>query len=72
MSFVSKMNEIPEVVECHHITGSGDFLLKILAKDINSYQKLILDKLVDIEEIGNMQSMVILSTYKDSKVMPIS
>jgi len=31
-----------------------------------------LDKLVDIEEIGNMQSMVILSTYKDSKVMPIS
>ena len=72
MSFVQKMNEIPEVVECHHITGSGDFLLKILAKDINSYQKLILDKLVDIEEIGNMQSMVILSTYKDSKVMPIS
>ncbi|WP_018341398.1 Lrp/AsnC family transcriptional regulator [Cytophaga aurantiaca] len=72
MSFVTQMNEIPEVVECHHITGSGDFLLKILAKDINSYQKLILDKLVDIEEIGNMQSMVILSTYKDSKVMPIS
>lgn len=72
MSFVSQMNEIPEVVECHHITGSGDFLLKILARDINSYQKLILDKLVDIEEIGNMQSMVILSTYKDSKVMPIS
>jgi DNA-binding Lrp family transcriptional regulator len=72
MSFVSQMNEIPEVVECHHITGAGDFLLKILAKDINSYQKLILDKLVDIEEIGNMQSMVILSTYKDSKVMPIS
>jgi len=72
MSFVSQMNAIPEVVECHHITGSGDFLLKILAKDINSYQKLILDKLVDIEEIGNMQSMVILSTYKDSKVMPIS
>jgi len=72
MSFVSQMNEIPEVVECHHITGAGDFLLKILAKDINSYQKLILDKLVDIDEIGNMQSMVILSTYKDSKVMPIS
>ncbi len=72
MSFVNQMNAIPEVVECHHITGSGDFLLKILAKDINSYQKLILDKLVDIEEIGNMQSMVILSTYKDSKVMPIS
>lgn len=70
-SFVEKINQIPEVVECHHITGAGDFLLKVLTKDIGSYQSLILDKLVDIEEIGNMQSMVILSTFKDAKVMPV-
>ncbi|MBO9701654.1 MAG: Lrp/AsnC family transcriptional regulator [Sporocytophaga sp.] len=70
-SFVDKINKIPEVIECHHITGSGDFLLKVLTHNISSYQELILEKLVDIEEIGNMQSMVILSTYKDSKVMPI-
>jgi len=71
MSFVDKINSIPQVVECHHITGSGDFLLKVLAKDITSYQELILDKLVDIDEIGNMQSMVVLSTYKDSRVIPV-
>ncbi|MBX9852963.1 MAG: Lrp/AsnC family transcriptional regulator [Cytophagaceae bacterium] len=71
MSFVDRIKQIPEVVECHHITGTGDFLLKVLTKDIASYQELILNKLVDIEEIGNMQSMVILSTFKDSKVMPI-
>ena len=70
-SFVEKINQVPEVVECHHITGSGDFLLKVLTRDISSYQELILEKLVDIEEIGNMQSMVILSTFKDSKVMPV-
>jgi len=70
-SFVEKIQGIPEVVECHHITGSGDFLLKVLTKDIASYQELILEKLVDIEEIGNMQSMVILSTFKDAKVMPM-
>ena len=71
MSFVEKVNSIPQIVECHHITGSGDFLLKVLAKDITSYQELILDKLVDIDEIGNMQSMVVLSTYKDSRVIPV-
>lgn len=71
MNFVEKMNQIPEVIECHHVTGAGDFLLKILTRDINSYQSLILEKLVEIEEIGNMQSMVILSTFKDSKVMPL-
>lgn len=71
MSFVDKINKIPEVIECHHITGSGDFLLKILTKDISSYQQLILNTLADIDEIGNMQSMMILSTFKDSKIMPI-
>jgi Lrp/AsnC family transcriptional regulator, leucine-responsive regulatory protein len=70
-SFVDKINKIQEVVECHHITGAGDFLLKVVTKDIASYQELILEKLVDIEEIGNMQSMVILSTFKDNKVMPL-
>jgi Lrp/AsnC family transcriptional regulator, leucine-responsive regulatory protein len=70
-SFVDKINKIHEVVECHHITGAGDFLLKVVTKDIASYQELILEKLVDIEEIGNMQSMVILSTFKDNKVMPL-
>jgi Lrp/AsnC family leucine-responsive transcriptional regulator len=71
MSFVDKVNHIPEIIECHHITGSGDFLLKVLTKDISTYQQLILNTLVDIEEIGNMQSMMVLSSFKDSKVMPI-
>lgn len=70
-TFVEKINSIREVIECHHITGSGDFLLKVLTTDISSYQTLILDKLSQIEEIGNMKSMVILSSFKDSKVMPI-
>ncbi|HAR20136.1 MAG TPA: AsnC family transcriptional regulator [Cytophagales bacterium] len=70
-SFVEKIKKLPEVIECHHITGSGDFLLKVLTSDIPSYQKLILDKLSQIEEIGNMQSMVVLANYKQSRVIPI-
>lgn len=71
MSFVEQINNVPEVIECHHITGTGDFLLKILTKDMTTYQALILDKLVEIDQMGNMQSMVVLKTFKDSKVMPI-
>lgn len=70
-SFVKQINKIPEVIECHHITGAGDFILKIIARDISSYQRLILEKVSDIKEIDNLQSMVVLSTYKDSKVLPI-
>jgi len=69
--FIDSINEIDEVVECHHITGSGDFILKIIAGDIPSYQQLMLERVSNIEVVDNMQSMVILSTFKDRKVMPI-
>ena len=70
--FIEEINKIPEVVECHHITGAGDFILKVIAKDIASYQKLMLEKVSDIKQVDNMQSMVVLSTFKDSKVIPVS
>ncbi|MFY0600310.1 MAG: Lrp/AsnC family transcriptional regulator [Cyclobacteriaceae bacterium] len=69
--FLSEINMIDEVVECHHITGSGDFILKVIAKDISSYQRLMLEKVSEIEVVDSLQSMVILSTFKNSKTMPI-
>jgi Lrp/AsnC family transcriptional regulator, leucine-responsive regulatory protein len=70
-NFLTEINKIDEIIECHHITGSGDFMLRIIAKDIGSYQKLMLEKVSNITVVDNMQSMVILSTFKDSKVIPI-
>jgi DNA-binding Lrp family transcriptional regulator len=69
--FIKEIDRVDEVIECHHITGAGDFILKIISKDIPAYQKLMLEKVSDIKVVDNMQSMVVLSTFKDSKVMPI-
>jgi len=69
--FTSKIKEIDEVIECHHVTGSGDFLLRVIAKDIASYQLLMLEKVSDIEVVDSLQTLVILSTFKDSKSIPI-
>ncbi|HCR53991.1 MAG TPA: AsnC family transcriptional regulator [Cytophagales bacterium] len=69
--FLVAMEEIEEVVECHHLTGSADFILKVVSSDIPSYQTLMLEKVSNIEVVDSMQSMVILSTFKDSKVVPI-
>lgn len=70
-SFVNQITQIPEVVECHHITGQGDFILKVVSRDITSYQRLLVEVINEIPEIDNTQSTVILSTFKDSRVMPI-
>lgn len=69
--FVTTIEQVPEIIECHHVTGSCDFLLKVIAKDIGSYQKLIMETINEIEVVASTQTMVILSTFKNSKVLPI-
>ena len=69
--FIAAIRKIDEIVECHHITGAGDFILKIVAADISAYQQLMLEKVSNIEVVDSLQSMVILSTFKDSKTMPL-
>jgi Lrp/AsnC family leucine-responsive transcriptional regulator len=69
--FIRAIEKIDEVIECHHVTGQADFILRIVAPDIPAYQKLMLEKVTNIEVVDNMQSTVILSTFKDSKVVPI-
>ncbi|HOX82458.1 MAG TPA: Lrp/AsnC family transcriptional regulator [Chryseolinea sp.] len=69
--FIAAINKINEVVECHHITGAGDFILKVVSADISAYQQLMLDQVSNIEVVDSLQSMVILSTFKDSKSLPL-
>lgn len=69
--FMNAINSIPEIVECHHVTGQADFILKIVCGDIPSYQNLMLEKVTNIEVVDNLQSTVILSTLKDTKRIPI-
>ncbi len=69
--FIKAISKIEEVVECHHVTGQADFIMKIVASDIPAYQSLMLEKVSNIEVVDNMQSTVILSTFKDSRVIPI-
>jgi Lrp/AsnC family transcriptional regulator, leucine-responsive regulatory protein len=69
--FMKAIRKIDEVVECHHVTGQADFILKIVAADIPSYQNLMLEKVTNIEVVDSLQSTVILSTFKDSKVVPL-
>lgn len=70
-TFLNAIKDIDEITECHHVTGSGDFVLKVIAPDINAYQRLMLEQVSEISVVDNLQSMVILSTLKETKSMPV-
>jgi len=70
-NFTAQVAKITEIVECLQVTGNFDYQLKVSVKDIPAFEKLIGEKLSKIEEIGQMQTMVVLSEIKSSKVLPI-
>ena len=67
---VKEIEAIPEIVECYNITGASDLMLKIVARDMEAYEELIFKKLSMISEINRLQTMIVLSTFKDSDVLP--
>jgi len=69
-NFLDKIKEIEEITECYIITGEADFLIKIVCKDIPTYEQLLFKTLSQIEEIERLKTLMTLSTVKDSKVLP--
>ena len=70
--FVKQVNEFPEVVECHRVSGNFDYLLKLLVEDIEAYENFIITKLTLIPYLGNVQSLITLSTGKEISEIDLS
>jgi DNA-binding Lrp family transcriptional regulator len=64
--FENAINKIDEVMECFHVAGNYDYLLKIIVKDMNSYQAFLKNKLSVLDSVGNVQSTFVMSSTKDS------
>lgn len=62
--FHKRVNEIPEIIECYHITGEEDYLLKVMVRDMAHYEQLLLNKLTKIPGTSKVKTMVVLSTIK--------
>jgi len=69
--FEREVAELPEVVECHHITGAFDYLLKVVVRDMDGYQQFVKNKLAALENIGQVQSHFVMTEVKNSTVLPI-
>ena len=70
--FVKQINNFPEVIECHRVSGSFDYLLKLIVEDIEAYETFIISKLTLLPYLGNVQSLITLSTGKQTNELDLS
>lgn len=69
--FESEVHSLNEVIECYHIAGMFDYLLKVVVKDMAAYQHFIVNKLAALDNIGNVQSSFVMTQVKLAVGLPL-
>ena len=70
-NFLKKIQAIEDIKECLQLTGKFDYQLRIITKDIPSFEKILEEKLGVIEEIGQLETSVVIAVKKNSSIAPL-
>lgn len=68
--FVKHVLQLPEVLECHSITGDGSHIVKVRTKNTTSFEKL-LTKIQSWDGVYKTRSNIVLSSFKETREIPI-
>ena len=69
--FSEAIRDFPEVLDCFVLLGTVDFMLRIVAKDIEAYERFFFDKLSQVPGVQEINSMVALSEIKATTELPL-
>ncbi|MFD0762781.1 Lrp/AsnC family transcriptional regulator [Lutibacter aestuarii] len=70
--FELAIHKIDEVVECFHVAGNYDYLLKIIVKDMNTYQNFLKNKLSVLDSVANVQSTFVMTSTKKTSILKLT
>jgi len=70
--FKTVVAAIPEILECHTVTGESDYLLKVVAPDLQVFSRFLLERLVEHFDVVSTKSEVSLEQIKYTTVLPLA
>ncbi len=70
--FMDVVQNLEEITECYNTSGDYDFLIKVYAHDMKSYQQFMLNTLGTINCIGSLHSIFVIDETKNTHAVPIS
>jgi Lrp/AsnC family leucine-responsive transcriptional regulator len=69
--FESEVVQLNEVLECHHVSGDYDYILKIAVKNMQEYREFLVTKLTTLKHIGSTHSTFMISEVKNTSVLEL-
>ncbi|AOF97613.1 Lrp/AsnC family transcriptional regulator [Sphingobium sp. SA2] len=71
MAFQDHIALLPEVRECHMLNGEIDFILKVVAKDLQSFQQFLTSKLTPAPNVVSVKTSLTIRTSKNLPGVPL-
>ena len=69
--FRQRISNLPEVLECHHVTGEFDYLLKVAIKNRDDLDRFVMKQLTPIPGIARIYTSLALNEIKATTALPI-
>ena len=63
--------QLEEVLECYHLSGETDYMLKVVVPNIEGYERFLLEELTKVPNVGRVHTSFVLSTVKHDTRLPI-
>ena len=70
-SFEAAVAEVPQVMECYAVSGSWNFLLKVVSDSVESYERLLKKKLIHLPGVSSLESTIALARVKHTTRLPL-
>jgi DNA-binding Lrp family transcriptional regulator len=70
--FEEAIVRLPEVIECYHMSGAYDFILRVAVRDLDCYHDFLMDELYEISNISAVQSTFVLKESKHEVPSPLN
>ena len=70
-AFETHIKGLPEVRECHMLNGEIDFILKIVSKDLQSFQEFLTSKLTPAPNVASVKTSLTIRTAKNEPGVPL-
>ena len=71
VKFEREVAKLNEVLECYHISGDYDYLIKVLVEDMEEFREFMVEKLTKIDHIGSTHSMFMINEVKHTTAITL-
>lgn len=66
----AEIRSYEQILECHSVSGDSDYLLKVVARDLKALSQFLTDRLMQIDGVADVRSMICLEEIKPPSALP--